>query len=124
VDVVIVGRDEIQWFFPIRGSGRPPRGPIWQTLTGPLRQEVARSILLPFVSECEDFEPSQDVSKIISPRENDFLRNSPAVAPSEIEYLDGSPRLARAVRVLLIRPIDLAIEIAIENVVAQAWHSR
>jgi hypothetical protein len=85
-DIAIVWRDEIQWFFPLRGTRRASREVVVQALTGSSREEIARSISFALIGEDDYFEPSEYALPVIYPRGYDFVRNCLTVHSSEIEY--------------------------------------
>jgi hypothetical protein len=121
-DVVVVGRDEIQWFYPIRGTGIASRGVVVQSLTGRSGDEITRSISFPLIGERDDFEPSECNLKVIYPRGYEFLTEYLTARPSGSESVDGAPALVGAIRFCPRRPFDLVVEVEIENAVSQTWH--
>jgi hypothetical protein len=121
-DVVVMGRDDIKWFFPIRATGAASRGIPVQSLTGRSRQLITRSIPFPLVGEREDLDASEYTAKFNFPRGYEFLGSILSIRPTELQHVDGAPTLVAAVRCQSRRPIELVVEVMIENVISQVWN--
>jgi hypothetical protein len=97
-DIVLVARDEMKCFFPIRATGTASRGLFVQSLTGRARQLIPRYISFPVVGEEEDFDATEYIAEFTFPRGYEFLSSLLSISQTEIQRVSRITTLVAEVQ--------------------------
>jgi hypothetical protein len=120
-DITVMGGEDIRWIFPIIGNGTLGRGVTAQSVVGQSRQDIQHQVRFPLIGEREDFDPSEYILRIQYPTNYEFLAPSLTIHENSIQYSDAAPVLVTTIRYLPKRPVDIVLEISIENPIRQSW---
>jgi hypothetical protein len=106
------------------GNGYLYRGTGMPVIAGESGKIISNIIRFPLVGERENFDASEYIVKTLCPKGYDFVLDALEIQPREIVPVEETPNIEVFVEYMPERPMDIILELLVENPMTQLWHFR